>query len=65
MKGLAKWLLTGFIAMAIYGAFSKVLITGTNSTDTLMKASMPIAIGVACLVGIIMLVAAFSSKFKR
>lgn len=65
MKGLARWLIVGFIAIAIYGAFSKVLITGTNSTDVLIKASMPVAIGVACLIGIIMLVVAFGNKFKR
>lgn len=64
MKRLGQLLLAGFLCIAIYGAIRPILITSTNMSATLFKAAMPIGIGVAVIVGIIMVIAAFGKGIK-
>ena len=78
MKSLAKWLLLGFIGLAIYGAghtalspildpgiiLSTVKSESLHAPNALFDAAVPVAIGVAVLIGIVMSVAFFFNKGK-
>ena len=59
MKSLGRWIILGFVTLALYGALRPILITGTNASDTLLKAGVPIAIGGAVIIGILMAISGF------
>lgn len=63
--------MAGFIAMACYGALSTALsnafvgptlVSGTTASATLLKAALPVAIGAAVIIGIVMVIAYFGNK---